>query len=175
MMKPTQKKILLAIDGSDRAFETVRYVSRITPFQKMQVVLFTVFSKIPERYWDLEREPIYGQRLREIRAWETTNRMAIKRYMDEARQKLLDSGFSQGAVAVKIHERERGIARDIISESRRGYSAVVVGRKGMSKVKDLVLGSVATKLVEKIASAPILVVGWLAENVIPDQNDKKED
>jgi nucleotide-binding universal stress UspA family protein len=62
-------------------------------------------------------------------------------------------------VTVKIHKREKGIARDIVREAKRGYCCVIVGRKGMSKLKDLVLGSVATKLVEKLSLIPLVVVG----------------
>ena len=60
---------------------------------------------------------------------------------------------------VNIHQGKTGVARDIIKESMNGYCAVVVGRKGLSKLKDLVLGSIAQKLVEKISHIPIWVVG----------------
>ena len=48
-------RILLAVDGSDQAFETVRYVSRLFPPNRMVVVLFHVTSKIPESFWDIEK------------------------------------------------------------------------------------------------------------------------
>lgn len=159
MAHKTAKKLLIALDGSDRAFETVRYVGHIPPFQNMEVTLFTVFSKIPENYWDLDRNPNVGQRIKDIRAWQTTGEMAIQKYMEEARLKLLDAGFSGDAVTVKIEERKEGVARDIIREAKRGYDAVAVGRKGMGKLKGLLLGSVATKLLEKVTFVPLLVVG----------------
>ena len=152
-------RILLALDGSDRAFETVKYVSKIIPFQKRNVVLFTVYDKIPESYWDLERQPLFGPTVYSIRAWELGREKALNDYMHKAKQYLLASGFSDEAVTVRIHEREKGIARDIIKEAENGYAALVVGRKGTSKVKDLVLGSVATKLVERISFVPLLMVG----------------
>ena len=42
MAKPEQKKILLALDGSDHALEAVRYVGKIPSFRHMGVVLFSV-------------------------------------------------------------------------------------------------------------------------------------
>ena len=64
-----QKKILLALDGSEYALETVKYISKLPAFQKMRVVLLNVMSKIPEYYWDLEREPQFNRRITDIRAW----------------------------------------------------------------------------------------------------------
>jgi hypothetical protein len=52
--------MLLTLDGSEYALETVRYVSKIPAFQKMRVVLLNVMSKIPEYYWDLKREPQFN-------------------------------------------------------------------------------------------------------------------
>jgi nucleotide-binding universal stress UspA family protein len=159
MAKHKQKKILLALDGSNRAFETVRYICEIPPFREMKVVLFTVFSKIPEAYWDLERQPNLGKRISNVRAWERQKQKSVKEYMQEARKKLIAGGFSGKSVSVKIQERKEGIALDIIREAKSGYDAVAIGRKGMSKLKELVLGSVATRLLEKLAFVPLFVVG----------------
>jgi nucleotide-binding universal stress UspA family protein len=151
--------MLIALDGSDRGFETIRYVTRIPPFQDMEVVLFTVFSKIPDCYWDMEKDHIYGSRLREIRVWETNTRKTLEGHMAQARQRLIDAGFPEASVTVKIHERKTGVARDILKEARSGYTAVAVGRRGMSRVRDLVLGSITSKLLEKLSFSPLLLVG----------------
>ncbi|MBW2345925.1 MAG: universal stress protein, partial [Deltaproteobacteria bacterium] len=74
-------------------------------------------------------------------------------------QKLIDAGFPKDAVTVKIQEQKKGVCRDIIQEAKRGYDAVAIGRKGMSKLKDLVLGGVATRLLEKLEFVPLFVVG----------------
>ncbi len=154
-----EKKILLAMDGSDYAFETVRHVSNVRSFRNMKKVLFNVFSKIPERYWDMEKNPLLSRRLAEVRSWETRREQEMEKYMEDARQIFLDAGFPEGSILYKIHKRERGIARDIVKEARRGYTAVIVGRKGKSQLIDLVLGSVATKLIEKLAFVPLVIVG----------------
>ena len=159
MENQKQKKMLLALDGSDRAFETVRYICQIPPFQEMQVALFTVFTKISDAYWDLEREPNLGRRISEVRAWESQKKAAIEEYMKNALQKLIDGGFPMDAVTVKIQERKEGIARDIIHEAKRGYDAVAIARKGTSSLKELVLGSVATKLLAKLEFVPLFMVG----------------
>jgi nucleotide-binding universal stress UspA family protein len=149
----------LAVDGSDHALEAVRYVSKIPSFRHMGVVLFNVYSKIPESYWDMERQASPAWRMNEVRAWEREHKKTIQDYMERAKKILWRAGFPEDLVKVKIHEREIGIARDIVREAKGGYSFVVVGRKGMSKLKDLVLGSVSTKLLEKLDFIPLVTVG----------------
>jgi len=155
LMKNQIQKILIAVDDSDYAFEAVRYVSKIPTFKKMKIVLFHVFSKIPENYWDIEGQPLFGKRVREVRAWEIQHKEIVEEFMGKAKTFLLKSGVSEDNVVVNIHERQAGIARDILSEAKRKYCTIVIGRKGMSKLKDVVFGSVADKLIKKLASFPL--------------------
>ena len=152
-----QKKILVGVDGSDRSYEMVRYVSKIPLFQKMEVVLFHVFRKIPEAYWDLEKD--FGWRIKDVRAWESEHQKEIQAFMEKARKLLVNAGFPLNTVKIRLHRMEKGIARDLISETKHGYHAIAVGRRGMSKVKELILGSVTTKLFEKISFMPLHLIG----------------
>jgi nucleotide-binding universal stress UspA family protein len=159
MTKQTARKILLPFDGSEGALEAVKYVGKNLSFHQMEVVLFNVHGKIPESYWDLEKDPPLGWRLKEVKAWEVGFRKSIQEDMEKAKRILWRAGFPKEAVKTNIHERKKGIARDILTEAKRGYSCIFVGRKGVSKVKDLILGSVSTKLLEKISFTTIVVVG----------------
>ena len=163
-MKPKkQKKILLAVDGSDRSFETVRYVAKISPFNKMQVVLFYVYRGVPQNYSDLGKAPQFKQSVRSARAWEAQQKEALKEHSKKVTQILLDAGFPKEAITVKIRHSKKGIARDIIKEAHEGYDFIVVGRKSTGKIKEIALGSVATKLVEKISFTTLVVVGKSVE------------
>ena len=159
MMTGTQKKILLAVDGSENSLEVVRYAGKIPAFREMATVLYNVSSKIPEAYWDLEKNSSAAWRMSEARAWEKEHDKVIQGCMRRAEKMLQVAGFHKESIEVKIHNRKQGFARDIAKEAERGYGGVLVGRKGMSNLKDLVLGSIATKLIEKISFVPILVVG----------------
>ena len=161
MKKQKKKKILVPIDGSDRALNTVRYVARVEPFRKMGIVLFHVFSSVPEGYWDLEKDPRSTSTVRQVRSWEIEQRKKIKPYMEQARQFLLKAGVSAESITIKIQDRKKGIARDIIREARNGYDAVVTRRRGMTGLRRIVLGSVATKLLSQITFLPLILVGKL--------------
>jgi nucleotide-binding universal stress UspA family protein len=164
MKKQKKKKILVPIDGSDRALNTVRYVARIEPFRNMDIVLFHVFNSVPEGYWDLEKDPRSTSTVRQVRSWEIGQRKIINLYMEQALQLLLKAGVPPESTIIKVQNRKKGIARDIIREARSGYDAVVIRRRGMTGLRRLVLGSVATKLLSQITFLPLILVGKRAPN-----------
>jgi nucleotide-binding universal stress UspA family protein len=159
MKNKSQKKVLLTFDGSEHAFHAINYVCKLAPFHKMKIVLFNVFSSKPESYLDLEKDPLFSQSTPHVMAWEMQQKKEIQKSMDKAKQKLLHSGFFPDAVSIKIHNRKEGIARDIVKEAKNGYSAVIIGRRGTGTFKDIIVGSVAKKIVEKVAFLPVLMIG----------------
>ena len=79
--------------------------------------------------------------------------------MEKSRRLFLDQNVPEHAVRIKIRERKVGIARDIIHESKNDYKGVVVGRWGMSMLKDFLCGSIANKLIGHLINVPLCVVG----------------
>ncbi|MBW2721722.1 MAG: universal stress protein, partial [Deltaproteobacteria bacterium] len=158
-----KQRILLAVDGSDQAFEAVRYVSQLFPPNRLEVVLFHVTSKIPESFWDIEKNPTFRHQLAPVAAWATQQQTAIQEFMEKSRQLFVEQGVPEEAVSIKSQERQVGIARDIVREAQKDYDSVVVGRWGVSKLKDLVWGSIANKLVGHLTHIPLCVVGGAPE------------
>ncbi len=154
-----KRRLLIALDGSEQSFEAVRYASQVLPPGKMKVVLFHVQSKIPESFWDIEKDPSFRHRLAPVAAWAMQQEKAMEEFMESSRQLFVDQGVPREAVDVKIKDREVGIARDIAREAQKDYDAVVMGRWGMSKIKDLVWGSIANKVVGHLVQSPLWVVG----------------
>ena len=92
MASKKYKKMLLAIDGSERSLKTVRHAAMFEPFKDMHIKLFHVFNTVPESYWDLEKEPKSVKAIKYVRAWESQQRKEIVKYMDKARKILLAAG-----------------------------------------------------------------------------------
>ncbi|MFC1859144.1 universal stress protein [Thermodesulfobacteriota bacterium] len=166
MKKQRKKKLLLALDGSESAMDAVKYVSKFPPFHKMDAVLFNVFSKVPESYLDLQRDPRNYRWTQEVRAWEVQQKKMINEFMQEAKQTLIRSGFPQDSITVVVQNRKKGIARDIIREAKNGYSMIIIGRKGLGTFKSIIIGSVANKIVNKASFLPVLLIG----KIPPDEN-----
>jgi nucleotide-binding universal stress UspA family protein len=159
MASPVRKKILLSVDGSEHALHAVRYMAATVPADEVEIVLFHIMTRVPESFWDLQKEPVYHYRFLDIREWEAQQEKVILEFMSQACEVLYAANIPRESVRVNIQDRKIGIAQDIIAESRQGYDAVVAGRRGLSELKDLVLGSIANKLVEKLAQVPVWVIG----------------
>lgn len=156
----TAKKILIPIDGSSQSLAAVRYIGDVLNPEKTKITLFHVDPSMPETIWDLEKNPEFRSRMAPIRAWAAQQKKSIDGTMAKAAKTLFNSGFPADSVSVKIQKRKIGIARDILHEAASGeYKMVAVGRTGISKFKDLVLGSVANKLIGNLVEIPLVVVG----------------
>ena len=83
---------------------------------------------------------------------------AVKGFMNDARQTLLDSDFREQRVTAEIHDRVRGLARDILDEAKKGYHAVIMGRTGTGRLPGLAVGSVTTKVLSSLPNVHICVV-----------------
>jgi nucleotide-binding universal stress UspA family protein len=159
MTNPAPKKILVVVDGSEHSLNVVHYAAKAVPAESVEMVLFHIMTRIPESFWDLQKEPAYHYRFLDTREWETQQEEMIKQFMAQACDILYASNIPQERVRVTIRDRKQGIAQDIIAESQLGYDTVAVGRRGLSELKDFMLGSTANKLVEKLVHVPVWVVG----------------
>ena len=158
-MAERRTRILLAVDGSDQAFQAARYVSQLFAPNRIDVVLFHVTTKIPESFWDIEEDPELMLKEAGLSGPENQQKKVIQKIMERARQLFLDRGVPEDAVEVKIQEKKVGIARDIFYESQHDHNAVVVGRWGMNLLKDFLWGSIADKLLGRLTHVPLCVVG----------------
>jgi len=154
-----QEKLLLAIDGTEQSMDAVWYVSKFVPFHHMEINLLHIFSRVPESYRDLEKNPMYSKTVRNVMAWEAQQKKAIREYMNRAKNILVESGIPEDKIVVSIRTRKKGIARDIIKEARNGYRAVIIGRKSNADFQDIIMGSVAEKIVEKVTFNPVMIIG----------------
>ena len=158
-MRDRRKRVLLANDGSDQAFDAIRYVAAFLPPRKTEVVLFHVDAGVPEALLDRGKGPAFRNHDLPIGRWALEAGKKIEDSMEQGREILIHGGFPPETVSAKVQPRETGVARDILREAQGGYDAVVVGRWGVSHVKDFGVGSVAQKLVNRHNAIPIAVVG----------------
>lgn len=153
-----RKKVLLAVDGSDQALEAVRYAGNMLSGERTDVVLFNVGTGFPEVFWDMKKNPLYETKQPEVMEWLAEYQHGIGEFNEKAINILMESGFDTKTVSVKTQTRKIGIFKDILQESYNDYSAIFVGRTGMSRLKDLILRSMAYKLAENVKHIPTVVV-----------------
>ena len=54
--------------------------------------------------------------------------------------------------------KKNGIARDIVAEADSGYDEIVIGRRGISGIKELFMGSISQKVLNLAKEASVSIV-----------------
>ena len=153
--------VLVALDGSDRSFEVIKYIAATRLFKENQtrICLFTVYEAVPYYLLDIGKELQYYASYNEVKQWELQQVRTYEEFLEKSKAELIRSGISPGNITVKLQKKETGIARDIIREAANGYGAVMIGRKGVGLMKNIFLGSVAMKLLSGVQQMPIALIG----------------
>lgn len=158
-MEREHNKILVAVDGSEKTQALVSYLSGVISAQETELVLFHVMGKVPDSFWDWEKDPLTPRHLDHLKRWETEREKQVRDLMRNIRQQFANIGMPEYSVMISIQKVKEGIARDLLLEAQRGYDAVLVGRGGLSGPGEQMLGSVAAKLAAKLAPANLWLVG----------------
>ncbi|MFV0438042.1 MAG: universal stress protein [Desulfopila sp.] len=158
-MSKASRRILLAVDGSDQAYDVISYVAAATPPVDTEIVLYTVLGKIPETFWDIGRELLWQERVETAHQWERRQLDLAIRCTGRALQIFKEYGFVPGQVTTKISPQLEGIARDIIDEARQGYDVLAIGRGRLSSGQDQPLGSVASKIINAPSTPALWLIG----------------
>lgn len=154
------KKILVAVDESKNSMKAVKYVANgIQPTGKV-----TLFSVLPDSTAACGLDspaltPLFNRNRKAFCAIEDTKKDHVKEFMEQAKAVLVKAGFPSSKVTVKIRKKKAGIARDILKEARMGkYDTLVMGRRGLSAVKEFLFGSVSSKVVQLAKKVSVIVV-----------------
>lgn len=150
---------MIAVDGSEQSMQAIRYVSMVFPPQRTEVALLHIGDKLPELFQDLDAYPLYHSHVTHLKTWMADQQASMGRFMDEGIAVLVKAGFPRWAVSMKTQPKKNGLARDLLKASFEGYDALVLGRTGLSRIKDRFMRSLALSLVGKVKHLPVIVVG----------------
>jgi nucleotide-binding universal stress UspA family protein len=156
-------KILIAIDKSENSLKAVKYAAGILG-RESKVTLYHVFFKSSPL--DLREGEIlphhhvsFSGSTEEFRKWLSTQRAVAEEALDAAKKILIEGGLDPKNIEVKIEEGKQGVAADILNEVKEGgYDTVIVGRRGISRVKRFFSGSVTAKIMHHAEDCAVWIV-----------------
>jgi len=154
-----EKKILVAIDDSENAKRAVAFVANFfTPDSKV-----TLFSVLQDTAALCEMNspaltPYFTSQQSSFCLLEEKKKELVNEASETAKDILIEAGFAETNITVKVDLKKSGVARDIIKESQAGYDAIVLGKKGLSGIKDFILGSVSQKVFNSAKDVSVVVV-----------------
>jgi len=152
-------RILVAFDDSENALRAGHYVAK--RFTKENQI--TLLSIVPDTaaLCDMNSPsliPYFVEKQAVFCGLEDQKKELIDEAMLKAKDILLKAGFEEKNIALKVQTKKKGVVRDIIDEARSGYDTIVLGRRGISSVKDFIFGSVSQKLLHLAKDVSIIVV-----------------
>ncbi|MBR9981718.1 MAG: universal stress protein [Desulfatitalea sp.] len=153
------KKILIPIDDSENALRAVAFVS--SSFARdNQVTLLNVMIDTATlcNMESPELIPLFKVQQATFCALEDKKRELVKDAMQQAKEALMAAGFSADNISIKIQDKQSGVARDILNEAEKGYDLIVIGRRGMSGIKEFFMGSISQKVLNGAKDISVLIV-----------------
>ncbi len=154
------KKILLAVDESENSQKAVDFVA--VSMNKDASV--TVLSILPEPSAACGMDspslvPLFKESRQAFCTIEEGKRELLRQGADKAKAKLVAAGFKAESITVNIKKRDQGIARDILAEARKGgYDVLVLGRRGLTGIKEFLFGSVSNKVAQAATERTVVIV-----------------
>jgi len=149
------KKILIAIDSSENALRAADHAGFMISGTDCEVTLFHTMRNL-NRFVPvevLEEAPELEQ------LWKSKAGQEIEPYMKKAKAMLLEAGLKETQISTKVVDGSRNAASDLLEEARsNGYGTIVLGRRGLSGVKEFFMGSVTSKVLQNSAGLAVWVV-----------------
>ncbi len=151
------KNILVALDGSDDSFRAVDHVGFIASrHPELKITLCHVSTSLA-RDCPLEMDEEL-RRLDEELLHREENR-CLETFFTEAIKMLTEQGVPRDSIDVHFKSKRLEIARAILEDARENdCRTVVIGRRGVSKAKDVFLGSITTRVIQGAQDLAVWVI-----------------
>jgi nucleotide-binding universal stress UspA family protein len=154
------KRFLVALDKSNNSLRAVKFVAdAISPDAKITLMSVVADPAAACELHGPSLSSLFTENVKTFCIIEDAKKSAMEGFLDEAKKSLVKAGFPSNNIFVRIRKQKSGVARDILKAAKQGkYDAVVVGRRGLTGVKQFMLGSVSNKVINRAEKLSIIVV-----------------
>jgi len=153
-----EKKLLVAIDGSIYSSNTLHYLEQL--FARLDDIRLHLLSVVTcnqsqgASAWLDELEMMSTLSNEEQKRFATA-----KKYLRQAADRLGRNGIGPDQVTTDVKISTTSPGAEVLSVARKGmFDALVLGRRGVSRLEELILGSVSSTMFEKCHDVPIWIV-----------------
>lgn len=152
-------KILVALDDSENALRAVDFIAQSFDHESI-ITLFNVITDTAS-ICDMDSPeliPYFKAQQSNFCLLEDKKKELVNEALQRAKDTLLRAGFKEKNINIKAEVKKKGVARDIVREAVSGHNLIVVGRRGVSGIKDFLLGSISQKVLNIAKDVSILIV-----------------
>ena len=158
-------KALIAVDGSNNSLRAVEYAGKVfAPNPEARLVLFQILPSISRMLLDKKEMKTIDARKDERPDlaglyWRLEHEKKMNDFFAMATDRLIQTGVKPEQIRSKFGVKAGEIADSILEEVELGhYQTLVLGRRGISRVKEFFLGSVSTQVVREARGCAVCVV-----------------
>jgi len=157
-----QKKILVAIDDSPHSRQAVDYAARMkTLIPGLGFTLLHIQPPVSQFLLDEAKRSSQAQA--ELNRAAVRNAEAARGLLAKYKDLMVRAGVPDAEIDLLALPRHLGLAKDILDQAEGGlFDAVLLGRRGISSVQQMFLGSVSAHLIENSAVIPV----WLVDGAV---------
>jgi nucleotide-binding universal stress UspA family protein len=149
------KRILICIDGSENAMRAVDHAGFMLEGTDCEVTIFHTVRHLSK----FVPPEVLAEDAKLQNFWKQKAGENIAPYMGKAKALLLDAGLSEDQILLKIVDGSQSPAKDIVKEAQENnYGTVVLGKRGVSKLKEFLFGSVTRKILHTMVGLSFWVV-----------------
>jgi len=153
-----EKKILLALDDSVYSRHAIHYAVKMSSvIGDLTYTLLHVQPTISQFLLDEARTDFEAKV--ELKKAVRKNAEHAKAVLEKCKSQMVRAGIAEKSIEVATQPKLLGLARDILQHAQQGlYDAIVVGRRGFSRIQQIFMDSVTAKLVERSTLIPVWVL-----------------
>lgn len=156
-----RQKILVALDDSPNAMRAVEQVARTYTIDN-EITLYSVIPRVDfgciMDLNSLNRDQL-DLHYSLCSDMQKQKKDQVEQALKKAKNLLLKSGFDEKTVTIKVDRKGGDVAREIVNEANTGYDTLVLGRRGMTAVKEFFIGSISQKVLHAVKDKSVLIVG----------------
>lgn len=153
-----EKKILLAVDDSRHSKNAVHYAAGGSSFVKnLHYVLFNVQPAISLFLKEEAKKSITAKS--KLESVVKKNQEAALGLLEKYKDEMVHLGIDSDRIEMVTRTRKLGLGKDIIDFARsRNFDAIVIGRRGVSRLQEMYMGSVTANVLEHSRVIPVWLV-----------------
>lgn len=157
-----KKKILIAVDDSINSKQAVVYAVKMSEvIHDLYYTIFNVQKSISLFLLEeSEKDPII---LEEVSRIKNTNEIFSVKVLEKHKDLMVQNGIDPDRIEMVSGPKTDSVAKDIMVFGQKiPYDAVVVGRRGASRIQKTFMGSVTSNILEHCTAIPV----WLVDGTV---------
>ncbi len=153
-----EKKLLVALDTSVYSSNTLHYLERL--FSHLDDIRLHLLSVVTCNPTETASAWLNETELQSTLNNEEQRRFAAaKKFLRHSTERLGRNNISPDLVTTEVKLSRSNPGAEILNIARKGmFDAMVLGRRGVSKLEELIMGSVSSTMFEKCHDVPIWII-----------------